>query len=229
MFFSYKIKSIKDGDKVLEVGPGGNPHPRSDILLDLDPTLFGSTEEAEWQRGKAEPLQTDKRVVYYDGKKFPFKDNEFDYVIASHVLEHVDDVSGFLSELFRVGSKGYIEYPTVYYDFIYDIPVHYNFLKKNGDTIFWMKKSASGIGTFNPVQKVFRDSAELGYTDMIDDLVEVMIEGFEWSKPLKNQKTKSIEDLVWNENSLKPKPVPPVHTLRRHISDTFKFYTRKNK
>ncbi len=42
----------------------------------------------------------------------PFKDNEFDYIIASHVVEHVEDISYFLNELSRVGKRGYIEVPT---------------------------------------------------------------------------------------------------------------------
>ena len=45
-------------------------------------------------------------------EKLPFKDKEFDFVIASHVVEHVEDISYFLSELSRVGKKGYIEVPT---------------------------------------------------------------------------------------------------------------------
>ena len=42
----------------------------------------------------------------------PFKDNEFDFIIASHVAEHVEDISFFFNELARVGKKGYIEVPT---------------------------------------------------------------------------------------------------------------------
>jgi ubiquinone/menaquinone biosynthesis C-methylase UbiE len=42
----------------------------------------------------------------------PFKDKEFDYIIASHVVEHVEDISYFLNELSRVGKRGYIEVPT---------------------------------------------------------------------------------------------------------------------
>ena len=31
-------------------------------------------------------------------KKLPFKDKEFDYVIASHVIEHVDDFEFFIND-----------------------------------------------------------------------------------------------------------------------------------
>ena len=49
-------------------------------------------------------------------KKLPFKDKEFDYVILSHVLEHVPNLLEFKSELTRIGKSGYIELPTKFYD-----------------------------------------------------------------------------------------------------------------
>ena len=55
----------------------------------------------------------DKNFIQLNDKKLPFKDNEFDFVIASHVLEHVEDPIFFLNEIQRVSSKGgYIEVPT---------------------------------------------------------------------------------------------------------------------
>ena len=54
----------------------------------------------------------DKSFVKITEKKLPFKDKEFDFVIASHVVEHVEDISYFLNELSRVGKRGYIEVPT---------------------------------------------------------------------------------------------------------------------
>ena len=45
-------------------------------------------------------------------KKLPFKDKEFDYVILSHVLEHVPNIFEFTKEVERVAKAGYIELPT---------------------------------------------------------------------------------------------------------------------
>jgi hypothetical protein len=45
-------------------------------------------------------------------QKLPFKDKEFDYVILSHVLEHVPNLLEFTSELQRISKAGYIELPT---------------------------------------------------------------------------------------------------------------------
>ena len=54
----------------------------------------------------------DKNFIKLENKQLPFKDNEFDFVIASHVLEHVEDFKFFISELERISKKGYIELPT---------------------------------------------------------------------------------------------------------------------
>ena len=45
-------------------------------------------------------------------QKLPFKDKEFDYVILSHVLEHVPNLLEFVSEIERISKAGYIELPT---------------------------------------------------------------------------------------------------------------------
>ena len=77
MFYANRVAGIGRGDRVLEVGPGGRPHPRSDVLLEYD---FGDPDEARRQRGYTNPLKTDKTVIYYNDSRFPFVDNEFDYV-----------------------------------------------------------------------------------------------------------------------------------------------------
>jgi SAM-dependent methyltransferase len=53
----------------------------------------------------------DRPAIIGDATKLPFKDKCFDYVIASHVLEHMPNPEAFLSELQRVSKAGYIETP----------------------------------------------------------------------------------------------------------------------
>ena len=57
-----------------------------------------------------------KKFVLINTKKLPFKDNEFDFVYASHVIEHIDDVEFFIEELQRISKYGYIELPTLLED-----------------------------------------------------------------------------------------------------------------
>ena len=87
---------------VLDVGSGGNPHPRSDILLDR---LTG----AEHRSGV--PMMIDRPAVIGDATRLPFKDKAFDFIIASHILEHMSNPEIFIKELQRVGKAGYIETP----------------------------------------------------------------------------------------------------------------------
>ena len=54
----------------------------------------------------------EKSFVKLENKKLPFNNNQFDFVIASHVMEHVEDLNFFISELERISKKGYIELPT---------------------------------------------------------------------------------------------------------------------
>ena len=52
----------------------------------------------------------EKNFVKITEKKLPFKNKEFDFVIASHVVEHVNDVSYFLEELTRIGKKDTLKF-----------------------------------------------------------------------------------------------------------------------
>ena len=53
-----------------------------------------------------------KNFIKITDKKLPFKDNEFDFVITSHVIEHVEDFQFFIHEIERISTQGYIELPT---------------------------------------------------------------------------------------------------------------------
>lgn len=47
----------------------------------------------------------------------PFKDNQFDYVLCSHTIEHVDDPTKFYNELARVGKNVVLVIPPLW-DFL---------------------------------------------------------------------------------------------------------------
>ena len=83
--------------KVLDVGCGYRAHPKAFVIADVQ-DLSNYYKE--------------RKFIKINEKKFPFKDKEFDFVIASHVIEHVEDFEFFIKELERVSSKGYIELPS---------------------------------------------------------------------------------------------------------------------
>ena len=84
---------------VLDVGSGHNPNPRSDVLCDR-------YVDDDTERGGA--IRVDRPLIVGDGHNLPFKDKAFDYVIASHIIEHMDDPARFCSELMRVSKRGFI-------------------------------------------------------------------------------------------------------------------------
>ena len=107
--------NIRPDDFVLEIGSGHNPKARSDVLCDK----FITDDE---QRGGA--IIADRPIVEADGQFLPFADRAFDYVICSHVLEHVEDPARLIAELERVARRGYIETPSEIGERIYGWHYH---------------------------------------------------------------------------------------------------------
>ena len=94
---------IGPDDLVLDVGSGHAPNPRSDVLCDR-------YVDDDTERGGS--IRVDRPLIVADGHNLPFKDKAFDYVIASHIIEHMDDPARFCSELQRVSKRGFIASPT---------------------------------------------------------------------------------------------------------------------
>lgn len=99
---------------VLEVGSGASPYFRSNVLCDA----YEATQERFFA-----PLVSDRPTILAFVEKLPFKDDSFDFVIASHVLEHSTDPESFISEIQRVGRAGYIEVPDAFMERL----THYGF------------------------------------------------------------------------------------------------------
>ena len=83
--------------RILDIGCGYRAHPNATVIADVQ-DLSNYYKE--------------KKFIKINEKKLPFKDKEFDFIIASHVIEHVEDFEFFIKELERISSKGYIELPS---------------------------------------------------------------------------------------------------------------------
>ena len=112
---------IKSHMKVLEIGAGGKAHALSSLIVDK----YIDEDCAYAQRGNSDII-IDRPFVKAEACCLPFPAKSFDYVIASHVIEHIPtpEISYFLSELRRVAHAGYIEAPTVLFECLLDIPEH---------------------------------------------------------------------------------------------------------
>ena len=113
-FYLRRWLGISSGRKVLDVGSGHRPHEDATHLLDL---LFKDNSE----RGK--PIKRLGRpLVLGTVEALPYKDKSFDYVYASHVLEHTEDPATACEELMRIARAGYIETPSPFYEQGYNFP-----------------------------------------------------------------------------------------------------------
>ena len=93
----YLYQNLGSRWKILDIGCGYRAHPSASVIADVQ-DLSNYYKE--------------KKFIKINEKKLPFKDKEFDFVIASHVIEHVEDFEFFIKELERISSKGYIELPS---------------------------------------------------------------------------------------------------------------------
>ena len=83
--------------KILDIGCGYRAHKKASVIADIQD--FSN-------------YYKNKKFILIKEKNLPFKDKEFDFVIASHVIEHVEDFEFFIREIERISSKGYIELPS---------------------------------------------------------------------------------------------------------------------
>ena len=83
--------------KILDIGCGYRANKNASVIADIQ---------------DFSDFYKKKKFVKIEGKKLPFEDKEFDFVIASHVIEHIDNFEFFIKELERISSKGYIELPS---------------------------------------------------------------------------------------------------------------------
>ena len=164
--------------KILDIGCGYRAHKNASVIADIK---------------DFSDFYKEKKFVLIQGKNLPFKDKEFDFVIASHVIEHVDDFEFFIKELERISSKGYIELPSRLGDNLV-------FENKN-DHIWWFcynditnsliasKKNQLidpfiTVSTAKLFEEIFRESLviELAWEEKIDYTIDARIRNEEFKK-----------------------------------------------
>lgn len=220
MFFPERIKSIKKTDKVLEVGPGNTPFYRSDVLLEK---IFEDENEAFMQAGATQKKDLKKEIVYYKEDVFPFNDKAFDYIICSHVLEHIPtkQIPLFITELNRVARKGYIEVPLYNFELIANLKYHVNLVYiDNLQMVHFLSKES--VDFSNELYKSFQDSMlNIGFNgDVIPLNLELFGNGFEYEKEIRykiHNDFVSFYEVIQSE--MEPKKV--------HWSKDCKYYLKK--
>ena len=121
----------------------------------------------------------DKQFILIQSKELPFKDKEFDFVYASHVIEHVEDVSFFINEIERISNKGYIELPSLLED---NIVLSNNSLHDHK----WIFK-------FNDVEKILLIEKKKQFIEPF------ITHGILFSSLRKNFRSSLVLELMWKE------------------------------
>lgn len=120
---------------VMDVGSGHRPHPRADILVE---------KFLHDDRERGLPFVSGGRpVVVGDITALPFRDQGVDYIICSHVLEHIPtgvELRRAMAELVRVAPRGYIETPSVVAEKLIARPFHHWYVEFRAGTVRFRKK-----------------------------------------------------------------------------------------
>lgn len=123
--------------KVLDVGSGHQPNRRANVILDryVGETIHRTTQKVE--------IPKDKYFVLGDALETPFAKKEFDFVIASHIAEHIDDPIKFCNELQRISKRGYIETPGPITESLLPANSHKWIVRKRGNGLVFRKNNRS--------------------------------------------------------------------------------------
>ncbi|ADE16360.1 hypothetical protein Nhal_3317 [Nitrosococcus halophilus Nc 4] len=117
-------------------------------------------------------LFPEKKFIQYEGGKFPFGNNEFDWIFCNAVIEHVGDDKAqlyFLNEMLRVARNVFFTTPNKYFP----IESHTDvlFIHWNNRVFYkWCEKHRSGIKkenlylfSYSRLEKLVRRSKAIGY------------------------------------------------------------------
>lgn len=120
MIFDDLSEIIKKDWKVCDLASGDKPLSQATTCVDY-------FEEDDWHReGQPYKKHPTAQQVHWDLNRYPypFKDNEFDFVNASHIAEHIENPYLFCLELQRIAKQGYIETPNKFYEQLYGWECH---------------------------------------------------------------------------------------------------------
>jgi len=118
------VKNISSLANILEVGSGTGElaHLLFSLLTTAPIHISDISATALAHATLSYPEAIASTTLLQISERLPFDDNQYDLVICSHVLEHVPNISQFLSELLRVGRLVYIEVPLDYRHFYIPTP-----------------------------------------------------------------------------------------------------------
>ena len=107
------LLAVPDEAFVVEFGPGTRPWPRSDVLIDRDRAFLDSATEVNLVGRRIEKVAADLDLALKGGDRLPWATGRFDFLFASHVLEHVRNPGTVAQEFARIAKRGLIVVPSI--------------------------------------------------------------------------------------------------------------------
>lgn len=133
------------GEKILDLGCGTGYYLFLLSSLPISLNLVGLDNDSKALEEARGSLSKRIKFILSDCAKLPFKDKTFDKVVASEVLEHLQDDRKTLKEVFRILKPGgifVISTPSINYPFFWD-PINWTLQHLSGTHI--QKGFFSGI------------------------------------------------------------------------------------
>ncbi len=188
-----KLFSENPNWKILDIGCGYSADEYATTICDVED--FSS-------------FYKNKNFVKLNDKVLPFKNEEFDFVIASHVLEHVKDATFFIKELERVSQRGYIEVPTILED---------NLVFENKNDHIWHIE-------FNDIDKKIILSKRFQYIEPILTVssIKLLSNYFRQSLIIELEWEKTIDYEIIEKNHLVNNKLSRFYLFRKFLSKLFR-------
>lgn len=120
-------KIVQPGWRVADYGGGTNPFAGAHVVVDVDP--------GGWEGKDARALGIEVRTADVQDLRGVVADKEFDFVVASHIAEHVENPVAFCRELMRTAKGGYVEAPSPFYEVFFQWSEHKWLVEAKGDVL----------------------------------------------------------------------------------------------
>jgi len=184
--------------KILDIGCGHNANKYANVICDVQ---------------NLSKHYQNKRFIQLTEKKLPFFDKEFDFVISSHVMEHVKDLKFFITELERISNNGYIELPTKLED---------NLVFENKNDHIWQMD-------FDDIENKIIINKRIQYIEPVLTVSSIkkfdeffrksLILELEWSKSIEHEFI-SIDETIYKKPSI-------ISLVRKYFSKRMRTFLRK--